>query len=564
MGDAALLVEVAEPDAVHALAAAIRAAAWPCVVDVVPGARTVVVAASPGTDLAALRRAVHALEVDTVAAAQGPTVEIPVVYDGPDLAEVGELTGLGADGVVAAHTGTSWRVGFGGFAPGFAYLTGGDPRLHVARRAEPRTSVPAGAVGLAGEFSGVYPRSSPGGWQLIGRTDAVLWDADRTPPALLTPGAQVRFVAQTGRQTGPASPRDRPTTEAGSATPGRVPAQDPPTSGARAPGSSAAPGPVPAHDRPESGAPAAAASAPPGRVAVGAASLRALQVVRVGPLALVQDLGRPGHAAVGVPRSGAADRAALRLANRLVANDDEGAAGIEVLLGGLVVRAHGLRTIALAGAAAPADVDGTPVGHHTVVTLRPGQTLTLGPPPTGLRTYLAVRGGLDVPRVLGSTGTDTLSGLGPAPLEPGDLLDVGPEPRLPWLLDLAPVAPPLGTTVTLRAVRGPRADWVVDPEALVRTTWTVSSRSDRVGMRLSGASLRRTDRRELPSEGMVRGAIQVPPGGEPVVFLADHPVTGGYPVVAVVVDADVDRAAQVRPGQSVRFRLVAPLSPQSR
>jgi biotin-dependent carboxylase-like uncharacterized protein len=283
---------------------------------------------------------------------------------------------------------------------------------------------------------------------------------------------------------------------------------------------------------------------------------RALEIVRVGPLALVQDLGRPGHAAVGVPRSGAADRAALRLANRLVANDDEGAPAIEVLLGGLTVRAHGVRTVALTGAPAPADVDGTPVAHFSVLSLRPGQTLTLGPPPTGLRTYLAVRGGLAVDDVLGSAATDTLSGLGPAPLAAGDLLTVGPEPDLPWLLDLAPVAPPTGETVTLRAVLGPRADWVEDPTALTRATWTVSSRSDRVGMRLDGEPLRRTDKRELPSEGMVRGAIQVPPGGEPVVFLADHPVTGGYPVVAVVVDADVDRAAQVRPGQSVRFRLV--------
>ncbi|MDT7553527.1 MAG: hypothetical protein QOI16_2063, partial [Pseudonocardiales bacterium] len=327
MGDAALLVEVADLDAVLALAAAVRAAEWPHVVDVVPGARTVVVAVEPGTDLAALRRAVVELRVDAVAALDGPVVEIPVVYEGPDLAEVAELTGLDADEVVAAHTGTPWRVGFGGFAPGFAYLTGGDPRLRVARRAEPRTSVPAGAVGLAGEFSGVYPRSSPGGWQLIGRTDAVLWDPDRTPPALLSAGAQVQFVA-----------RDRTADAA-------------------------------VESRMENGA--------------SGSPRRGLEIMRVGPLAVVQDLGRPGHAAVGVPRSGAADRAALRLANRLVANDDEGAAAVEVLLGGLVVRAHGLRTVALTGAPAPADVDGTPVGHQCVLTLRPGQTLTLGAPPTG-------------------------------------------------------------------------------------------------------------------------------------------------------------------------------------
>lgn len=509
MGDAALLVEVADLDAVLALAAAVRGADWPCVADVVPGARTVLVVVAPGTDLAALRARVRALDVDPVAAQDGPVVEIPVVYEGPDLAEVAELTGLGVDELVAAHTGTPWQVGFGGFAPGFAYLSGGDPRLRVARRAEPRTSVPAGSVGLAGEFSGVYPRSSPGGWQLIGRTDAVLWDPARTPPALLSAGAQVRFVAR-GEGDG--------------------------------------------------GADAASSSADPARTPLrpGVANPRALEVLRVGPLALLQDLGRPGHAAVGVPRSGAADRAALRLANRLVANDDEGAAGIEVLLGGLAVRAHGLRTVALTGAPAPADVDGTPVGHHCVLTLHPGQTLTLGPPPSGLRTYLAVRGGFDVEPVLGSAGTDTLSELGPPPLAPGALLGVGPEPRLPWLVDLAPVAAPTAAAVTLRAVPGPRAGWLADVDALFRTPWTASSRSDRVGMRLSGEALARVDRGELPSEGVVRGAIQVPPDGQPVVFLADHPVTGGYPVVAVVLDADVDRAAQVRPGQSVLLRLVPP------
>ncbi len=530
LGDAAILVELADLDAVLAHAAAIEAADWPGVVDVVPGARTVVVIVHPGTDLGALRRAVLELAIAPVTAEEGATVEIPVVYDGPDLAEVGELTGLDADEVVAAHTGTPWRVGFGGFAPGFAYLTGGDPRLHVERRAQPRTSVPAGAVGLAGEFSGIYPRSSPGGWQLIGRTDAVLWDAARTPPALLTPGAQVRFVA-----------RSTPDPEAG-------PAEGPSAAAGRAERASAA-------AAREEWTPAAMAERAGAAAGPAVASLRALEVVRVGPLALVQDLGRPGHAAVGVPRSGAADRAALRLANRLVAND-EGAAAVEVLLGGLAVRAHGLRTVALTGAAAPADVDRTPVAHHSVITLRPGQTLTLGPPPTGLRSYLAVRGGLVVDAVLGSASSDTLSGLGPAPLAAGDVLTVGAEPDRPWLLDLAPVAPPTGDPVTLRAVRGPRADWIADPAALTHTTWTVSSRSDRVGMRLEGEPLRRTDRPELPSEGMVRGAVQVPPGGEPVVFLADHPVTGGYPVVAVVVDTDVDRAAQIRPGQSVRFRLV--------
>ena len=193
-GDAALLIEVEGLDVVLALADAVRSAELDRVLDVVPGARTVLLTVEPGTDLGALRRTVLDLTVEPGAAqVDAGSVEIPVVYDGPDLDEVGTLTGLGADGVVAAHTGTPWRVSFGGFAPGFAYLSGGDPRLDVERRSEPRTSVPAGSVGLAGEYSGVYPRSSPGGWQLIGRTDVRLWSDE--DGALLRPGGEVRFVA---------------------------------------------------------------------------------------------------------------------------------------------------------------------------------------------------------------------------------------------------------------------------------------------------------------------------------------------------------------------------------
>ncbi len=196
VGDTGLLVELDELPVVLALAAAVRAAPPSGLIDVVPAARTVLLVFTPGTDLGAAGRAVLELRLDPEAedaVASTEPVQIDVVYDGPDLDEVGTLTGLGADGVVAAHTGSEWRVAFGGFAPGFAYLVGGDERLDVARRAEPRTTVPAGSVGLAGEYSGVYPRSSPGGWQLIGRTDAELWNEQRG--ALLQPGGTVRFRA---------------------------------------------------------------------------------------------------------------------------------------------------------------------------------------------------------------------------------------------------------------------------------------------------------------------------------------------------------------------------------
>ena len=203
MGDAAILVETGDIDDVLALAPALTDlmqsgdTALAEVTDIVPGARTVLLVAHPTSDFAAIADCVRRLATDldrTATARHGHVVEIPVRYDGPDLEEVAALTGLSAQEVVDAHTGKAWRVGFGGFAPGFAYLVGGDPRLVVPRRSSPRTSVPAGAVGLAGEFSGIYPRASPGGWQLIGTTDVVLWDADRDPPALLQPGVTVRFV----------------------------------------------------------------------------------------------------------------------------------------------------------------------------------------------------------------------------------------------------------------------------------------------------------------------------------------------------------------------------------
>lgn len=200
-GEAAVLVE-AEPGRLAALVDALGDGALPGVVEVVPAARTALVRFASARELASRRRELtgllDALPDREPAPDPGRTVTVEVVYGGPDLTEVGELTGLGAEGVVAAHTAAPWRVAFGGFAPGFAYLTGGDPRLAVPRRAEPRPLVPAGAVALAGGFSGIYPRPSPGGWRLIGRTSAVLWDADRQPPALLRPGWWVQFVAVAG------------------------------------------------------------------------------------------------------------------------------------------------------------------------------------------------------------------------------------------------------------------------------------------------------------------------------------------------------------------------------
>lgn len=284
-----------------------------------------------------------------------------------------------------------------------------------------------------------------------------------------------------------------------------------------------------------------------------------LEVVAPGVQTLVQDLGRPGLAGVAVGRSGAADRRAFSLGARLLGQGEDRAA-LEVALGGLEVRARGSVTVALTGAPAPATVDGSPVGHAAPFLLPAGSHLRLGRPPAGLRTYVSVRGGIAVPAVLGSRSFDTLAGIGPAPLRHGDLLPVGSPGGEPTV-DVAAVAAPIAGTLRLRAVLGPREDWLADPSALAAATWTVSPRSDRVGLRLEGPAVRRHPRRvsaELPSEGLVRGAVQVPPDGRPVVFLADHPVTGGYPVAAVLLEADTDLAAQAVPGQAVRLALDRP------
>jgi biotin-dependent carboxylase-like uncharacterized protein len=282
-----------------------------------------------------------------------------------------------------------------------------------------------------------------------------------------------------------------------------------------------------------------------------------LEVLAPGPLATVQDLGRPGWAALGVGRSGAADRGALRLANRLVGNPPD-AAGLEVTFGGLTVRAASDVVVAVTGAAAPLRVGGRPRSTHAAVLVPEGAELVLGAPAAGLRSYLAVRGGLAVEPVLGSRSTDVLAGLGPPALRAGDRLPVGPAPASPVpVVDVAGVTAPGPDDVLLHAIAGPRDDWFTGAalDVLAGTRWVTSADSDRVGVRLEGARLERSRTGELPSEGMVAGALQVPPSGQPVLLLADHPTTGGYPVIAVVVERDVDRAAQLRPGQGLRIRL---------
>jgi len=534
VGDAALLVELDDGARAVALHADLGADPVPGVGEPVPGARTLLVPFRPGRIGAGdLERELRRRAAAGRAAPDGSaarTVEVPVVYDGADLPEVAAHLGWSVGELVRRHAAATWTVAFLGFAPGFGYLTSDDPDLVVPRRATPRTRVPAGSVALAGPFGGVYPRDNPGGWQLLGRTDAVLWDVDRPEPALWAPGDTVRFVPADADRVG----TPRPGRHAGLPT------------------------------RPRSTDPEPADPRPAGH---------RLEVVAAGPQALVQDLGRTGAARWGVSGSGAADPRSHRAAQRAVGNPP-GTAGIEALGGGLRLRARGRVVVATAGASTatvhPAD-GGAPreVPPSSPVLLTDGDELALGVPRRGLRTSVAVRGGVDLPPVLGSLSTDLLAGLGPAPLAPGTVLPVAPAPGDTVGLHDGGAPDPHhlpapGTTTELPVVPGPRDDWFT-PEALAVLTaqeWEVTDAADRVGLRLRGAAplTRTTDARdaELPSEACVTGALQVPPDGQPVLFGPDHPLTGGYPVVATVPTTHTWLLGQLPPGARLRFTVRPP------
>jgi biotin-dependent carboxylase-like uncharacterized protein len=278
-------------------------------------------------------------------------------------------------------------------------------------------------------------------------------------------------------------------------------------------------------------------------------------VLDTGPLALVQDLGRPGSGHLGVPPSGALDVPALRLANRLVGNP-ESAAGLEVLFGGLRLRADCSCTVAVTGPATPVAVNDRGRDSHAPVHLAPGDVLALGTPATGLRVYLGFAGGVAVPAELGSRSTDVLSGIGPAPLKAGDELPLGEPVGVPAGADeLGPWPAP--DELRVPVLLGPRDDWFDGASAqLAAGRWLVSPDSNRIGLRCNGPALRRVaalDGAELPSEPVVTGAVQVPASGRPVVFLADHPTTGGYPVIGVLPASALPALAQARPGTALLF-----------
>ena len=518
-GDSALLLELREAidprinARAIAIAAAMRNAAVAGVRDVVSTYRSVAVYFDPlEADPAALRAALARASETSSEVADGKTVEIPAAYggqDGPDLETVAEWAGLSANAVAERHASTKYRVFMLGFLPGFAYLGSVDDRIAAPRRPTPRLRVPTGSVGIAGRQTGVYPRQSPGGWQIVGRTPLRLFDPDRVPAALLAPGDSVRFVSTSASELGSLD--------------------------------AAAHG----NERGKPSDPAIRGSA------------RMITVLRPGLFTTVQDRGRWGYQASGVSVAGALDLVSHQTANLLVGNGAD-AATLEVTISGPELRIEHVARVAVMGADLQASIDGkpTPVGQPT--DCRPGSVLRFGERKSGARAYVAFDGGVDVPIVLGSRATHTgaaLGGLDGRALATGDRLTLGPPGAGRTARAIDPQATMSRGGARLRVLAGPQDDFF--PEGAFRllegTRFTVTPQSNRMGYRLSGATLPRVAGREMISDAAFAGALQVPASGEPILLMGDRQTTGGYPQMATVITADLPLAGQLAPGDWVEF-----------
>jgi KipI family sensor histidine kinase inhibitor len=519
LGDHALLIGVRDAVAGRQFTRALGAARLEGVAEVVGGLATVMVAFDPQAGDIDDRRPVLAHLMEEVSglpdAEEGgaAVLQISCTFEGPDLDEVASLVGSTPEAVVEMMTAAPLTVAVVGFSPGFAYLAGLPAALRrVPRRSRPRPSVPAGSVALAGGHAAVYPSASPGGWQLIGHTDELLFTPWVPPYARLAPGDRVRFVRSAtalGRGAG------RPTS---------------------------ADGPVGGTDAP-----------PPGARPVFAVDEPGLRTV-------LQDGGRRGVAALGVPAAGPADPDSFRLANELVGNPT-GACALEITARGPTLRCLSPTFVAVVGGSPDLRLEGQPVAAGRVVPVAVGQQLVVGPVRGGFRCYLAMAGGFVGRPLLGSCASDQLAGLGPGPVVPGaPLWGAATEPPLGD--HLRPGASPgleAGEPVALRVVPGPHHERFAPGTfaALASMRFTVEGASNRVGLRLrrdprTPALLEAPESQgELDSQGMVTGAVQVPPDGQPVILMTDHATLGGYPVVAVVAAVDHGVLGQCAPGTTV-------------
>jgi len=461
------------------------------------------------------------------------TVELPCCYDDPelgfDLAAAAACLDLSPAELVRLHAGVEHFVYFIGFTPGLPYMGGMPERIHLPRLETPRTHVPAGSVGIGGAQCCIYSVESPGGYWVLGRTPLRLYDPDAAEPVLLRPGDRVRF-RPIGRNEFDAIANEVSASSAGSA-------------GATDPGGRQG------------------ESEPEARSARREGGEAPLRVLDAGPLTTVQDLGRVGQLRYGIPPSGPMDRESFVLANRLVGNPDT-AAGLECTYMGPRFQVDRACAIAVTGAPAPVTVNGAPAPRWTTILLRPGDTVRVGPPRAGVRSYVAFSGGLDVPLVLGSRATylrGRLGGLEGRPLRPGDALSLGPAPLPPVRAVASPPDVGDGAATVVRVVLGPQADRFTEDgiRTFLESAYEMRPESDRMGARLRGPRIAHARGHDIISDGIALGSLQVPGDGQPIALLVDRQSTGGYTKIATVCSFDVGRLAQAKPGQRVRFEALA-------
>lgn len=509
-----------------AMATAIRRLAIPGVRDVVPAFHSVTVFFEPlATDVSVVMDALDEHMTAPLSGSTGNTIDVPVVYGGeagPDLPEVAAFARCSPEEVIERHTASTYRVCMMGFLPGFAYMASVDDTIAAPRHATPRMRIPAGSVGIAGLQTGVYPRESPGGWQIIGRTTLDLFDPDRTPPALFSPGDRVRFVPIDGATLGaPVQPQAGSSSEA----------------------------------------------------VAGRAASRSVTVLEPGLLTTVQDAGRWGHQHDGVSVAGPMDVGAHRLANALVGNRLD-AAALEVTWLGPELRMEQDARFAVTGADLQATLDGADVALGVALCCSAGSVLRFGDRQRGVRAYIAFDGGVAVPDMLGSCATHLPSGLGGVEgrqLRAGDCVPLGePQPGVPAdaeqarglggtdLARAGSAAQRVGSAggARLRVLAGPQVAECGQAalEALQRTRYTVSPESNRMGYRLmGGAQIPVVSSGDMISAPTFVGGVQLPPSGDPILLMADRQTTGGYPQIAVVITADLSLAGQLGPGDWIEF-----------
>lgn len=530
-GDCALTVtlglEISEAlnNCVHALHHKIETSTIDGILDLTPTYCTLMITYSPlkiTYDQLSQRVKAFARDLDPENTAQARVIEIPTVYGGvygPDLETVARANGLDVNEVIKIHSEQTYRIYMLGFTPGFPYLGGLDSRIATPRLEKPRLKIPAGSVGIAGSQTGIYPLDSPGGWQIIGQTPLALFDPNREDPLLLRAGDSLKFV--------PISAETFETTLKISADFNENILFNPHQSAPHQPN---------LHNT--------------------------VEILNPGLLTLVEDLGRYGYQQYGVPVAGVMDTFAATVANILVSNPRT-AAVLEMTLSGADMRFNFTGSIAITGADLSPSINNVPIKMWETIRVNEGDILTFGGLKTGLRSYLAISGGVDVPSIMNSKSTYMKAGLGGnqgRALKQGDILKIGESnpiqlsPIRLKILDEA-LVPNYKKHIKLRVILGPQHDKFTDKgiETFLTNVYQLTSECDRMGYRLEGAPIEHVTSADIISDGIAFGAIQVPGTGQPIIMMADRQTTGGYTKIANVISTDLWKLAQAKPGDSVTF-----------